>query len=217
MRTFGILAASLLCVTLLCVTSLSAQHASGAAAKSASPSTAAARPAPESKPAPKPAPAHAPAAKPVQRVTDVKLHRLPERPIKRRSTVYWRNFCLSNPYAAVCQEQDSVAQQSTPAPGAPTVILDPYAPATLPAAPKSMLVNPTLLSAPAQPIVKVSDELAATVSVGASQADIRQKLGQPHSMISGGPERYTYFLQSGGSLQLDFEDGRVTQVRNTNN
>ncbi len=80
-----------------------------------------------------------------------------------------------------------------------------------------MLIDHTVFSAPAEPIVKVSDELAASVSVGASQADIRQKLGEPHSMISGGPERYTYFLQSGGSLQLDFEDGHVTQVRNTSN
>jgi hypothetical protein len=78
-----------------------------------------------------------------------------------------------------------------------------------------MLVSQTAFSAPAEPIVKVSDELAASASVGASQADIRQKLGEPHSTISGGPERYTYYLQSGGSLQLDFEDGRVTQVRNS--
>ena len=69
-------------------------------------------------------------------------------------------------------------------------------------------------------MVKVPDELAASVSVGAmgaSQADILQKLGEPHSRISGDVERYTYFLQSGGSLKLDFEDGRVTQVRKASN
>lgn len=210
MQTFRLLAASLLCATLL-----GAQHASGAAARPAS--AAAVRTAPESKLAAKPAPGHAPAAKPAQRATDVRVHGLPDRPIKQQSTAYWRNFCFHNPYAAVCQGPDFVAQQTTPAPVAPTVILNPYAPTTQPAAPKSMLVNQTVFSAPAKPIVKVSDELAASVSVGASQADIRRKLGEPHSMISGGPERYTYFLQSGGSLQLDFEDGRVTQVRNSSN
>lgn len=212
MKTFGILAASLLCATML-----SAQHASGAAARSAGASAAVARPAPESKLAAKPTPGQAPAAKPVQRAADVRVHALPDRPIKRRSTVYWRNFCFNNPYSAVCQRPDVVAQQTGTAPGAPTVILNPYAPTIEPAAPKSMLVKQTVFSTPAEPIVKVSDELAASVSVGASQADIRQKLGEPHSKISGGPERYTYFLQSGGSLQLEFEDGRVTQVRNTNN
>ncbi len=110
-----------------------------------------------------------------------------------------------------------MAQQTTPTRVTPTVILNQYGPTTQPAAPESMLVNPTGFGAPAEPIVKVSDELAAGVSVGDSQADIRQKLGEPYSMISGGPERYTYFLQSGGSLQIDFEGGRVTQVRNTNN
>ncbi len=72
-------------------------------------------------------------------------------------------------------------------------------------------------SEPVKPIIKLSDELAAGVSVGASQADILQKLGEPHSKISGDVERYTYFLQSGGSLKLDFEDGHVTQVRNASN
>jgi hypothetical protein len=211
MKTFGILAASFLYTTML-----SAQHAKVAAAKPASASPASERPTTASKLAAKPEPGHAPAAKPAQRAADVRVHGLPDRPIKRRSTAYWRNFCFHNPYAAVCQDPDFVAQQNTPSRVAPTVILDPYAPTRQPAAPKSMLVNQTVF-APAEPIVKVSDEVAANVSVGASQADIRQKLGEPHSMISGGPERYTYFLQSGGSLQLDFEDGRVTQVRNTSN
>ncbi len=214
MKTFGILAASLLCATML-----SAQHARGAAARPASAPAAAARPAPESKQAAKPTPVHAPApaAKPAQRATDARVHGLPDRPIRRRSIAYWRTFCFNNPYAAVCQRPDIVAQQTTTAPGAPTVIFNPYEPTIEPATPKSMLVRQTAFSAPPEPIVKLSDELASSVSVGASQADIRQKLGEPHSMISGGPERYTYYLQSGGSLQLDFEDGRVTQVRNTSN
>ncbi len=217
MKILGIPAASLLCTTLFCTTLLSAQHAKGAAAKSASASTAAARPATESKPGAKPAPVHAPAAKPTQPATVGIMHGVPDRPFKRRSTAYWRNFCLHNPYAPVCQEPGYVAQQATPARVAPTVILNPSAPTTQPADPKSVLVNPTVSSAQAEPFGKVSDDLAASVAVGASQRDIRQKLGEPHSMISGGPERYTYFLQSGGSLQLDFEGGRVTQVRNTSN
>ncbi len=48
--------------------------------------------------------------------------------------------------------------------------------------------------------------------MGASQEDILQKLGQPHSRISGGIDRYTYFLESGGALKLEFEGGHVTQV-----
>ena len=194
---------------------LGAQHARVAAARPASASAAAARPATEAKPATKPAPAHAPAATPAQRAKDVSIHGLPDRPIKRRPTVYWRNYCFRNPYAAVCQGPEYVAQQTAPAPVARTVSVEPYAPTTQPLRPTP--VSQVLLSAPAKPIVRVSDELAASVAVGASQADVLQKLGEPHSSISGGPERYTYFLQSGGSLHLDFEDGRVTEVRNTNN
>ncbi len=212
MKTFGILVASLLYATML-----SAQHARGAAARPAGVSAASERPASASKPAAKPEPGHAPAAKPIQRAADLRAHELHAPPIERRSRAYWRHFCFYHPYAAVCQAPDLVAQQTAPPQAAPTVSRNPIAPASQPSSPELMLIDHTVFSAPAEPIVKVSDELAASVSVGASQADIRQKLGEPHSMISGGPERYTYFLQSGGSLQLDFEDGHVTQVRNTSN
>lgn len=104
------------------------------------------------------------------------------------------------------------------APAAPGDILDPFATTTTqPSGPTSMPASQNVSSEPPKPIVKVSDELAAGVSVGAGQADILQKLGEPHSRISGDVERYTYFLQSGSSLRLDFADGRVTQVQKASN
>jgi len=44
---------------------------------------------------------------------------------------------------------------------------------------------------------------------------VLQKLGEPSSRISGDFERFTYQLQSGGTLRIEFEDGRVAKVQTT--
>jgi len=214
MKIFGILAASLLCAA-----APGAPHATVAAARPAA-TSAAAKPAAtnQSKPAVvKPVPARTPAARPAQRPAVLRADVVHGRPIVRRWTPYWETFCLTNPYAAICQEHEFAVRQTAAAPEAPSVNLNPFATTTQPSAPASMLAYQTVSSAPAKPIVKVSDELAAGVSVGAGQANILEKLGEPHSRISGDVERYTYFLQSGGSLKLDFADGRVTQVWKASN
>jgi hypothetical protein len=146
------------------------------------------------------------------RVTASSVNVVHRRPIVRRRTVYWQNFCLHNPFDAACQDGNVAVEETAPRPAVPSVILNPYATTTQPPGPASLRAAPAVFSAPPQPIVKVSDELAARVSVGASQADVLHNLGEPHSRISGDIERYTYFLQSGGSLKLDFEDGHVTQM-----
>jgi hypothetical protein len=127
--------------------------------------------------------------------------------------VYWENFCLNHPAALECQEGNYAVLGAAEAPATPNVVLNPYATTTQPPGPAPVLGAPAVFRAPDKPIVKVSDELAAGVAVGASQADILQKLGEPHGRISGDIERYTYFLESGGSMKLDFENGHVTEVR----
>jgi hypothetical protein len=209
MKIFGMLAASVLWAS----AAPSAPHAKAAAPKSAA-ASAPAKPAATNAPKPAttakpPAAVHPTAAKPPQRATDLRATVVYRRPIELRR-VYWLNFCLYHPLDAFCQGPEFAALQATPA--APGVIPDSFSATTQPSGPTSMPSN-----APAEPIVKVSDELAAGVSVGSGQADILQKLGEPHSRISGDVERYTYFLQSGGSLRLDFQAGRVTQVQKASN
>jgi hypothetical protein len=70
---------------------------------------------------------------------------------------------------------------------------------------------------PAEPKapLKLADDLAATITVGANRSDVLQKLGEPSSRISGDFERFTYQLQSGGTLRIEFEDGRVAKVQTT--
>jgi len=209
MKIFGMLATSLLCAA-----APSAPHAKVAAAKPAAVSapakpaaTNAPKPAAAAKP---PAPVHPTAAKPARRATELRANVVYRRPIEPQSRVYWLNFCFYHPLDAICQGPEIAALQAAPA--APGVIPDSFTATTKPTRPTS-----TLSSEPAEPIVKVSDALAAGVSVGAGQADILQKLGEPHARISGDVERYTYLLQSGGSLRLDFEAGRVTQVQKASN
>lgn len=67
----------------------------------------------------------------------------------------------------------------------------------------------------AKPIVKLADDLTVSIAVGANRSEVLQKLGEPYSKISGDSEVFTYQLQSGGTLRIDLEDGRVTKVRST--
>lgn len=68
-------------------------------------------------------------------------------------------------------------------------------------------------AAKAKPVAKVGDDLAAGITVGAGENDVLQKLGEPYSKISGDFERFTYLLESGGTLRIEFEEGRVTKVQ----
>jgi len=67
----------------------------------------------------------------------------------------------------------------------------------------------------AKPVVKLADDRAASIAVGADRSEVLQKLGEPYSTISGDVERFTYQLQSGGTLRIELEDGRVTKVQST--
>ena len=60
---------------------------------------------------------------------------------------------------------------------------------------------------------KLADDLAAGIAVGAGRNEVLQKLGEPYSKISGDSERFIYQLQSGGTLRIELEDGRVTKVQ----
>jgi len=67
----------------------------------------------------------------------------------------------------------------------------------------------------AKPLEKLPDDLAGSIRVGASRSEVLQRLGEPHLKISGDFERFTYQLQSGGTLRIELEDGRVTKVQST--
>jgi hypothetical protein len=69
----------------------------------------------------------------------------------------------------------------------------------------------------AKPTFKLADDLAASIGVGADRSAVLQKLGEPDSKISGDVERFIYQLQSGGTLRIELEDGRVTKVRSSGN
>ena len=43
--------------------------------------------------------------------------------------------------------------------------------------------------------------------------EVLQKLGESYSKISGDFERFTYQLQSGGTLRIELEGGRVVSVQ----
>src|SRR5208283_1882372 len=67
--------------------------------------------------------------------------------------------------------------------------------------------------AKADSTAKLADDLAASIAVGAGRSEVLQKLGEPYSKISGDSERFIYQLQSGGTLRIELEDGRVTKVQ----
>jgi hypothetical protein len=67
----------------------------------------------------------------------------------------------------------------------------------------------------AQPKVQLADDLAAGIGIGAERNEVLRKLGEPDSRISGDVERFIYQLQSGGTLRIQLEDGRVTKVQSS--
>jgi hypothetical protein len=69
--------------------------------------------------------------------------------------------------------------------------------------------------AKAEPMTKLTEDRAASVGVGADRGEVLQKLGEPYSKISGDFERFTYQLQSGGTLRIEFESGRVIRIQST--
>ena len=73
---------------------------------------------------------------------------------------------------------------------------------------------PMVVSArPAPPALKLADDKTAAVQVGFSRDEVLQALGKPHSRVSGDYEKFSYLLQSGKTFSLEFEAGRVAQVR----
>jgi hypothetical protein len=64
-----------------------------------------------------------------------------------------------------------------------------------------------------KPVFKVADDRAAEIVIGTRRSEVLQKLGEPSSKMSGGVERLTYELESGGALRIELEDGRVTRIQ----
>ena len=54
---------------------------------------------------------------------------------------------------------------------------------------------------------------AAPIKVGFLRDEVLQALGKPHSRVSGDYEKFSYLPQSGKTFSLEFEAGRVAQVR----
>jgi hypothetical protein len=75
----------------------------------------------------------------------------------------------------------------------------------------------TSSSVKAKPTLKLADDLATSIGVGAARNEVLQKLGEPDSKISGDVERFNYQLQSGGTLRIELQDGRVTKVGSNGN
>lgn len=68
-------------------------------------------------------------------------------------------------------------------------------------------------SAPAPKPAPVSDDVLKEIAVGTSVVDVTDRLGRPYSRIAGDSERLTYLLTSGKAAKLEFEGGKLTQVR----
>ncbi len=68
-------------------------------------------------------------------------------------------------------------------------------------------------AAPSPAIVKLADEKASAVAVGHTRSQVLEALGKPHSRVSGDYEKFSYRLQSGKTLSLEFEGGQVSKVR----
>jgi hypothetical protein len=75
----------------------------------------------------------------------------------------------------------------------------------------------TPASVKAKPKLELTDDLATSIGVGADRNEVLQKLGEPDSKISGDVERFIYQLQSGRTLRIELEGGRVTKVRSSGN
>jgi hypothetical protein len=66
-----------------------------------------------------------------------------------------------------------------------------------------------------KPAAKLADDRAGSIAVGADRSEVLRKLGEPSSKISADVERFTYQLQSGGTLRIELEDGRVIKLQST--
>lgn len=60
---------------------------------------------------------------------------------------------------------------------------------------------------------KIADHLADGIKAGTTRTDVLKILGEPNAKISGDFERFTYFLESGHTLKIEFENGRVSEIK----
>lgn len=84
-----------------------------------------------------------------------------------------------------------------PSPSTPTVTV-------------SVVSNADLARADARP--PISLELLRSVAIGASRAEVIQKLGPPRMKLTGDVEYYTYVLESGNSAQVELDNGKLARV-----
>ena len=130
--------------------------------------------------------------------------------------MYWQEACFKNPRAPYCRERDWVPRPTPKEPVSKSVFINPAPARVRPRPAPALTVVGRLI--PADPAteaspVKLEDDKAAGIVVGTAREEVLRKLGAPYTKISGDFERYTYLLESGNTLKLDFENGRVTEVR----
>ena len=63
----------------------------------------------------------------------------------------------------------------------------------------------------------VTEAQVNSIALGSARTDVVQQLGEPYMKISGDTERLTYRLTSGNIARLDFDNGKLTQIRIANN
>lgn len=65
---------------------------------------------------------------------------------------------------------------------------------------------------PGNPLPPIEDARVERLTIGDQRSEVLEKLGEPHVRISGDLERYTYLLQSGKAVKLDFENGLLKRI-----
>ena len=78
------------------------------------------------------------------------------------------------------------------------------------------VTQPTKKSAKRQS-APLAEELVNSIPLGSTRTDVVGQLGEPYMKISGDTERLTYRLTSGNLARLDFDNGKLAQIRIANN
>jgi hypothetical protein len=62
------------------------------------------------------------------------------------------------------------------------------------------------------PTPKLTSGQVAEIAVGMPEPEVRKRLGEPYSRISGEYPSVTYLLENGGSARIEFEDGKAARI-----
>ncbi|HEY1339851.1 MAG TPA: hypothetical protein VGF59_20200, partial [Bryobacteraceae bacterium] len=80
-----------------------------------------------------------------------------------------------------------------------------------PASRTGVISRPGAALVPTKTMRPVADELVRDIAVGASQADVQRKLGEPYMKMMGEIESDTWLLVSGNTADCEFAGGKLTQ------